>query len=367
MKIKDINTEGSYYSPWKAFHHADEIKLIKNGGIPIPKNIQIDLEGYCPHSCEFCTYRNVNWQSYGMNFEEPKKRIKEKTGLPKAIAMRLPKEIYEAGVPSIELTGGGEPLVYPYINEFLDELGKYPIELSIITQGASMGSKIQERIKNLKWIRFSVDAATAETHSKVHRVPASVFDRVIKNIKDLVNRQIPGCKIGISMVVTKNNFMEMEQAASFFKDLGVHNIRYTFVYNPEGDGAMSPEQLKTAENSLDKARLYGDSDFKVFGTMRRLEHYSQPNSDFHFCGYQFFTLAIGFDGEIYPCCIMKYHEESTLGNLKDKSLLDIIVSEERKKYIDSFDVSKCKPCWLRDTNQFIEYLVAKEPMHTNFV
>ena len=367
MKIDEINIEGSYYSPWKAYHHSDEINLIKKGGIPVPKDIQVDLEGFCPHSCEFCTYRNVNWQNYGMKFNEPSKRINEKTGLPKAVALRLPKELHEAGVPSIELTGGGEPLVYPYIIEFLDELAKYPIELSIVTQGASMGKKIQERINNLKWVRFSVDAITPETHSKVHRVPPSVFNVVIKNIKDMVNRQIEDCKIGISMVVTQNNLMEMQKAAPFFKDMGVDNIRYTFVYDPQGDGALSPDQVEEAERSLDIVRSYEDKDFKVFGTMRRLEHYSQPNSDFHFCGYQFFTLAIGCDGEVYPCCIMKYHEGSSLGNLKESSLSDIILSEKRKKYIESFDVSKCKPCWMRETNQFIEYLLAKDPMHVNFV
>ena len=103
-----------------------------------------------------------------MEFEEPNKRVAESTGMPKDLALRLPKEMYEAGIPSIELTGGGEPMVYPYIREMLDELGKYPIELAIVTNGASLNEQIQSRLKNLKWIRFSMDSVTAETHSKVH-------------------------------------------------------------------------------------------------------------------------------------------------------------------------------------------------------
>ena len=237
MKLENIKKDGNYYSPWKALNQMDSIDLIKKGEMFAPKDIQVDLEAYCPHSCEFCSYRNVNWQEYGMDFEEPEKRVAEQTGLPKEIAMRLPSEMYEAGIPSIELTGGGEPMVYPYIKEFLEELGKYPIELAIVTNGASLNEQIQSRLRNLKWIRFSVDAITPETHAKVHRVPASVFNVVLKHINEIVARGIEDCKIGISFVITQQNFHEIEEAAHFFKGMGVHNIRFTFTYDPEGEGA----------------------------------------------------------------------------------------------------------------------------------
>ena len=101
--------------------------------------------------------------------------------------------------------------------------------------------------------------------------------------------------------------------------------------------------------------------------MRRLEYYAQPNTDFHFCGYQFFTWAIGYDGLVYPCCIMKYHRGYSLGDLRTQSLQEIIHSDQRKEFIESFDVKNCKPCWLRDKNQFIEYLIAENPQHVNYV
>ena len=126
MKLADIRKDGSYYSPWKAWHQREDIENLKKGELFAPKDIQVDLEAYCPHSCEFCSYRNVNWQDHGMEFDEPSKRS-ENTGLPKELAMRLPKEMHEDGIPSIELTVGGEPFVYPYIKEFLDELGRYLI------------------------------------------------------------------------------------------------------------------------------------------------------------------------------------------------------------------------------------------------
>jgi len=367
MKLSDIKDDGNYYSPWKALHQTEGIEMIKNGEMFAPKDIQVDLEAFCPHSCEFCSYRNVNWQGYGMEFNEPAKRVAEETGLPKSLALQLPKQMFEAGIPSIELTGGGEPMVYPYISEFLDELSKYPIELAIVTNGASLNDKLQSKLNNLKWIRFSVDAITAETHAKVHRVPESVFNVVQKNIGQLVSREIEDCKVGISFVITQHNYHEIEEAASFYKDIGVDSIRYTFTYDPEGEGAMSLDETRKSERAMNNARKLQDENFKVFGTMRRLELYSQPNTDFHFCGYQFFTWAIGYDGLVYPCCIMKYHKGSEMGDLRKESLSDLVQSNHRKKYVDSFDVKKCKACWLRDKNQFIEYLLADNPQHVNYV
>jgi hypothetical protein len=64
---------------------------------------------------------------------------------------------------------------------------------------------------------------------------------------------------------------------------------------------------------------------------------------------------------------MKYHKGFGLGDLRTQSLNEIVYSEERKKYIQDFDVHDCKSCWLRDKNQFIEYLLAENPQHINYV
>ena len=64
---------------------------------------------------------------------------------------------------------------------------------------------------------------------------------------------------------------------------------------------------------------------------------------------------------------MKYHKGYAMGNLRSTSLADLVHSDERKKYVDNFNVQGCKSCWLRDKNQFIEYLIADSPQHVNFV
>ena len=64
---------------------------------------------------------------------------------------------------------------------------------------------------------------------------------------------------------------------------------------------------------------------------------------------------------------MKYHKGFAWGDLRNNSLKEIVHSEQRQKFISDFDVHDCKACWLRDKNQFIEYLLADSPQHVNYV
>jgi len=384
MKVKDIDRSMDVYSPWKTLWHMKDIEAVKKGNLFPPKNIQLDLEGWCPHDCKFCSYRNANFEKVGMQFFKkewadmdkikfgqqgvPKgKLIPEVSGMKKEIALSLPKQFHEAGVKSVEITGGGESLAYPYISEFFDELAKYDIELAVVTNGHLFTPKLQDKIKKMRWLRFSVDAATSLTYSKVHGIPGSVFEYVIKQIKNCIGRW-QGCRLGISYIIVPENVNEIAQAAKFFKEMGVDNIRFSFCYDSSdyGGGRLTKEQRREAEMQLIEAKKIEDHTFKVFGSIQRLSHYAIGNTDFNFCGYMLFTWSIGYDGLVYPCCIVKYHPEFAFGDLKKNTLKEIVHSKERREYMDKFDVRKCKPCWLRDKNKFIEYLFADNPEHINF-
>lgn len=358
--------KADYYSPYKAAHHPVTIEAIRRHKAISPRNIQVDLEAYCPHSCEFCSYRNVNWQAFGMDFTEPA-RPAENTSIPWEIAGDLPRQMWEANIPSIEITGGGESLAYPHIIPFLDELAVYDIDLAIVTNGVLFKPALRDHVKNLKWIRFSMDAITPDVYHLVHRTPAPVFNTVIRQISTFIaqERQRPTV-VGISFVITPHNYMQVASAAQFYRDLGADSIRYTFTYEPTGTGRLEPEQRLEVMRAIETAKgLTETNDFKVFG-VNRIHEYSAPNDDFSFCGYQHFVWAIGYNGLVYPCCIMKYHPEFVMGDLSKMTLDQIVSSPERMKMGFELDVNDCKSCWLRDKNKFIESLL-QEPAHVDFV
>lgn len=356
---------GNYYSPYKAAHFPGIIESIREGTYDVPPtNIQIDLEAYCMHSCEFCSYRNVDWQSHGMVFEEPV-RPTSATSIPWEIAREIPAQMVEADIPSIEITGGGESLVYSHIAEFLDLLGVRNIETAIVTNGVLFKPALQEHVRNLKWIRFSLDAATPDTYSKVHRTPAPIYLSVLNNIKHFIMNGKGETTVGASFVITPTNYTEIADAAARFLDLGMDSIRYTFTYEPTGTGRLELWQREDILEEISNVKVALESPtFKVFG-VNRIHEYSAANDDFSMCGYQHFVWAIGFNGKVYPCCIMKYHPEFEMGDLHTQTLRDVFESPKRAKFA-KLDPMNCKSCWLRDKNKFIESLVT-EPEHVNFV
>lgn len=354
-----------YYSPYKAAHHPKIIEAIRGGAPVAPASIQLDLEAYCPHSCEFCSYRNVDWQSHGMVFVEPTKRT-EDTSIPKDVALAIPHQMWEAGIQAVEITGGGESLAYPWITEFLDECALWSRDIAIVTNGMLFRPELRKHVKRLKWIRFSMDAATPAAYESVHRTPAAGFTRVLKHITDFLVEREPETVVGISFVITPHNYQEIGAAAKMFKAMGVDSIRYTFTYEPTGTGRLELWQRQEVLAEIERVKLEHEDDrFKVFG-VNRIHDYNAPNDDFNFCGYQHFVWAIGYNGKVYPCCIMKYHPEFEMGDLREMPLLEMVSSERRMKMGFELDVHDCKSCWLRDKNKFIESLLV-EPAHVDFV
>lgn len=362
----------SYLSPFKAAHHLEDVHTLRSGLMIPPRNIQIDLEAFCPHSCEFCSYRNVGWQDYGpapMQFHAPTRVVEGESGMSWEIASKIPEQMKLAGIPAIEITGGGESLVYPHITDFLALCNANDIEVGLVTNGVALNKRIRSFLRRdkLKWVRFSCDAVTADVYSQVHRTPAPAFDTLTRHITELNDWRDPGeTLIGISFVITKHNFEQIADAARFYRELGADSIRYTFTFTPDGDGAMTNEQRDVALWQMGVAEKENCDSFKVF-TVNRLDDYNDPNTDFSKCGYQHFVWAIGYNGTVYPCCIMKYHAGYEIGDLYHQTLLDIVHSDARKKFARDLIVSECKPCYLRNKNKFIEYLLDDQPQHVNFV
>lgn|SRR3990167_262157 len=382
MKIPEQNNP---YNANKVLYHTDKLEKLRNNELFAPTCIQIDLEAFCPHDCGFCAYRNAGFNATGMQFlnpewadpnlqiqtGKPKGKVTKDSHIPKEIALNLLKQMKQEGIKAIEITGGGESLAYPYIKEFLQSCIDNDIEVALVTNGQLLNKTIMDLLSNcnLKWIRFSMDARNARTYAKVHGSNEATFFKIVDIITQMVfirENSDSNFIIGISFVITKDNYNEIYDAANFWEAIGVDNIRFTFEYNADYDSGLSEEQMNRVSILLDEAKEKEDDTFKVFAMKERPDYYARENDDFSFCGYQFFTWAIGYNGKVYPCCIQKYYPGFEIGDINSESLHDIIYGEKRKAYIERFNVKACKSCWLRSKNQVIEEALSK-PMHENFV
>lgn len=369
----------SEYSTSKAIYHVDKIKQLQNFESITPTELQVDLMAWCNHNCNFCSYRKDNGYNNDMlsligaipgeKYEENKPIGKplESSMLPLEFAKTLPQQMFDCDIPSIELTGGGEPTLWPAFDELIINLAKYNREIALVTNGSSLSDKRIELLrKHCLWIRISMDASNQEIHKKVHRTQGDEFDRIISNIKKLCLDKRKDLIVGISFIINPDNVNDIENSIILYKSLGVDNIRFSWMYDAGGKSGLNDDEIKWVKSRLDEyKKTYDSYFFKVHYDKTRIDSYSEKN-DFDKCYFQRFVWSIGADAKLYPCCIQKYDSKYVIADLKERSIGEVIHDISTNIKMDNLDPRGCLPCWLRSKNQSIKDAVEK-PTHENYV
>lgn len=368
------------YSTSKALWHVDKLKNLQEGKMIVPTLLQIDPEAFCNDNCEFCAYRKDN----GYNNEmlklidanpgekyydnKPIGRLTSNSGLPLEMAEKIPLMMKEAGIPAIEITGGGEPTLWRGFDSLLDNLIKEEIEIGLVTNGSTLpDSRLHKLGEKATWVRFSMDSSNAELHQKIHRTPNLDFERRIDNIRKLISYKHKDLIIGISFIVTPQNYDDVVKSALFYKELGVSHIRFSYMYDKEGHSGLTMDQIERMKKVLKNLKAMDETDsFRIYYERDRIDNYSRPNDDFKKCYMQRFVWALGADCKVYPCCIVKYWPAMAFGDIREKTLKQMVEDINVKARMDDLNVSLCPPCWLRERNKEISIGIEK-PVHANFI
>lgn len=126
--------------PWKVLKHTDFIEDGQRGRIQ-PIHAHFLPTNKCNLNCPMCSFAKRNKQLQ-ISLED---------------ATVIINKLAELGCKAVTISGGGEPLVYPYIDDILQLFHKHNIKIGIATNGLLL-SKIQTEILNLcTWIRISND------------------------------------------------------------------------------------------------------------------------------------------------------------------------------------------------------------------
>jgi radical SAM protein with 4Fe4S-binding SPASM domain len=173
----------------------------------------------------------------------------------------------------------GEPFVFPKIWEWLDYMEKEEVEVSLYTNGIYVDIDKLNRYKNIRYLNFSINAATDETHTKVMRGPK--FDVAKKKFEyALKTAKFP---VRASFVVIEENVHEVETFKSMFKKTEV-----TGFANWTGDrqSALARKGEKVP------------------------------------CWVLFHQMVVLWNGTVVPCC-MDYDGKQVLGDANTQTLKEI--------------------------------------------
>lgn len=336
-------------------YHPKRIAEWMERGDCYPINVEIGITNICNHHCTFC---GLDWVP----------RTRE--CLDRKIMLTALGDMAQHGVESLTFSAESEPTIHPNFPEFVQYAKQRGLDVAVSSNGQLFNQRIAEQVlPHLTWIRFSVDAATPETHARVHGTHQSSFQQVIDNIRYAVEykrkNSLP-VTIGTQIVVIKDNLAEVEKLAQLMQDIGADNLQVKpYSHHP---CSTLPDPSVDLSNSDMEERLK-----KYPGVLFRkqaVEHNKAKKYDK--CYSLSFYCLIDSRGNVMPCNMFYKNPEFIYGNLYDTngSFSKIWESERRKSIIGqigSMKLDHCRnACVPTAKNEFL-YRLKNPHAHDRFV
>lgn len=345
------------FSALKVLQHLDRIHRMKQGEIVPPVTVELDPTNICNHSCIWCL---------GQSFRERCRDTLSWQAVEKLIS-----DLALVGVSGVVIKGSGEPTLVPYLADMLYLLRDLKIRSALTTNGTMLsGTKAKAVAECCDWVRISVDAATPETHQRIHRpTQDNDFQRIIENIRTLVGMKDSlgtHLVVGFKFSADENNFREIVPAAQLARDLKVDNISIRAVdlachgFEDKGFREVEKEILRCMEEAQ---ALSSDGFAVVTGGIRQPQPIgSCPASDL--------VGVVSANGHMYACLDLKGEEEFDLGSVLEQDFRSVWYGEKRMAVRRKVKNLECRSrCSLKydGYNRILESALAPKLMHSEFL
>jgi sulfatase maturation enzyme AslB (radical SAM superfamily) len=199
-----------------------------------PWNIAIPISDLCNARCTFCN----SWL--------------KGTGVVSVDDLSVYEEpIKHARI--ITLQGHGEPLVNPNIDKILRKISEwtsYMCRTSIITNGSKLSEKLNLLLASrVEVFNISLNAASSEVHDIVMGLGFDAFDRIINDIKTLVNLRKQGRNLDItlSLVLTKDNLHETVKFIELAHELEVDKIYIRSLLSNNDPVGLTEDEIEKSD------------------------------------------------------------------------------------------------------------------------
>lgn len=353
------------YSNLKIFHHFDILNKIKNNERVAPVYIRIKPTNMCNQNCYYCHYKN----SY-LRLDE----YKPQDYIPRDKMLEIVNDMGDMGVKAVTFSGGGEPLLYPYINETMKLVLENNIDLSIITNGTLLSNESAEILAKAKWVRLSIDSADDSLYSKMRGVPEGTFNSLSNKIHEFSKIKNANCELGINFVIGKENYSEVYRMAKLMKELGVNHVKFAPVINNETEKYHALFKNKVIED-IAKAKLdLEDKSFKIIDLystdFMRVENGTMIfNRAYECCYIKEFICIIAADQKVYYCHDKAYLKNGIIGDLKNRKFSEVWFSEEVTNLFKNFNakVICSEHCVYDDRNILLNKYFGLDKNHINFL
>jgi len=290
--------------------------FLKHGEI-LPIHIQINPTNKCPLHCSFCSLKKRD-----RTIEIDYKKL-----------IKITKKFISLGTKAVTITGGGDPLAYPKINQYINFLYDSGLKIGLVTN-ALLVKNLTEGNK-LTWCRVSISDES-------------------KDIPDLTSLLESNIDLSFSYVLLrKENPRFLIKAVNYAYTNNFTHIRLV-------DDILSEETyIDFAKETLNELNIS-----KVIFQGRK--QYTKGSSK---CYISLLKPNIGPDSIIYPCCGVQYALSPPALDFDSRTIMckekDIEKHWSKQLY---FNGSICRKCYYSAYNENIEILLnLKDLKHKEFV
>jgi len=322
--------------PIKVLLNEELVKHIKETGkIPII-HVQLNPTNKCNFNCPYCSCKARD-RRLELSYED---------------IMEIMTKARKCGCQSTTVTGGGEPLMHPRIEEILDGIHKLDIEIGLVTNGTLLWSLSASTLNKMIWCRISSSDYLEDQLETID----STLDDWLNVIEDAVER---GRNVdwAFSHVVTeKPNFKIMKRIIEFANEHDFTHVRLV-------SDLLNLEKVPSMAIIKKKLRKLGVDDSKVNYQARKKFTRGTRN-----CYISILKPVITPRGTIQPCCGVQYRlEKPTLDYDPDADMkypakqIDRLYEEQA-----FFDGSQCYRCYYSAYNEVLSILL-RGVKHLRFV
>ena len=301
------------------------IKLIKNkdfleGNHIKPVHIQLSPTNKCNLKCGFCSCKNEN-RDTELSFEEIQLIISKFSTL---------------GTKAVTITGGGEPLMHPQINEIINEFYWANIAVGLVSNGTCLNRLTEKSLAQITWIRLSC--------SDERKFNPKLYKPIIP--------LGPYIDWAFSYVATRH--FDPDNLSRYIDFANQNNFTHVRVVSDliDLDSAPLVSTMKTLVSVPD--------DLVIYQGRRK---YEKGNAK---CYISLLKPLIAADGKIYPCCGVQYAKDDALSFPDSMCMGNVGVIEDIWGEQKVFDGSRCKRCYYGNYNDILSDL-ASDIKHLSFV
>lgn len=248
--------------PAKLLQNETLMRQIRAGRVP-PVHPQLIVTNRCNLKCGFCSCANRN------KGEE----------LPYFAAVKTLYHLAHLGAQAVTITGGGEPMLHPRINEIIEHAAACGLKIGLVTNGVALSRLDPHAARCITWIRVSASDEADNLHH--WRFLPALYPTIDWAISYVVTAAMDPRNIADHVTLANESGMTHVRIVADLIDLA------------SLQGCMDGVRAGLAASGVDDARVIYQA---------RQDH--EPGA--RRCWISLLKPVIGADGRVYPCCGVQY-------------------------------------------------------------